>query len=285
MKRIWTAVLISFIFLAPLACALSITPSSTELDPNWEYPQTFEFNVGNPEDSLAGVEVSVDGILKDYISIDSFDEVIPANGEGTVRFTVNLPQDMEPGSYRSEIRVTSKEVSTGGGMGFKIAVAHIIWFDIPFEGKHLKPHLILNQHPNNMVDVVAQAINDGTEDVTGAEISAIFYSPDGELIESFSGIKDVEVGMGATVNKLVTIEEPKEGEYRAVMTINYDGESVSKEKTAVIAQAAQGTGSGEGAGTIGITQVLGTDSTALYLLIIAVIVLAGYIVLTRRRKK
>ena len=281
MKRITLALLLSFILIVPLAEALSVTPSSTQLNPQEQYPQTFEFFVGNPDGTMATIDVTVEGNLKDYITIDSYDETIPASGQSKVRFTVNLPENTEPGNYKSEIKIIPKETIGSGGVGFKVAVAHVVWFDIPFEGKHLRTNLILNRHPNNMIDVVAQAINDGTEDVEGAEIAATFYSPNGNVIKSFDGIKDVEVGMGATINSLITIDEPMEGEYKAVMSIVYDGETVSEEKTAVLMQAAEETSSGETT-TTGVAEIVGSDNTVLYALIIVVVVLLGYIFLKRK---
>ncbi|MEM5814826.1 MAG: hypothetical protein QXD77_03335 [Candidatus Aenigmatarchaeota archaeon] len=284
LRNALAAILFSFIILAPAACAISVAPSSTELDPHASYPQSFEFAVNMQEDKQMGMDVVVEGNLKDYINVDSYDKVIQANSQGKVRFTVNLPKDIAPGSYRAEIKAIPSEATQAGSVAFRMAVAHVVWFDLPFEGQHLRPKLTLSTHPNNVLAITASVVSDGTENVTKAVISGTLYSPKGDIVTTFESTESIDFNSGTNVNELVTIEDPVPGEYRATMKVSYDGKEASTEAAITLAQAETGVAGTEGAIQTSITSITGgQDSTLIYALIAVMIILAGYIILTRRK--
>ena len=64
LRRLLAPALLSLLFLAAAAVAISITPSSTALNPHDVYPKTFEFSVGNADNQQMAVDVTVDGNLR-----------------------------------------------------------------------------------------------------------------------------------------------------------------------------------------------------------------------------
>jgi len=283
LRRTIISALFSFMLLATAAAALSASPASTNLNPKATYPQTFEFFMTNTENTPMSLDVAVDGNLKDYITVNSFDSVLPANGKGNVSFTVNLPKDIAPGNYKSSVLVTSSEVFGGGGMGIKIAIAHVVWFDLPYPGKHITPNLVVRTQPVNMLEVVSQAINDGTESVPSVEITTNVYSPKGEVVKTFSATQAAPANSSAIVSGRVTIDNPEKGDYKAVMEIKYDGKTVSSESKITLATTE--TSSVGEAAQAAVATVIGSSSSNLpvYILVAAVLVLIGYIVLKRKK--
>lgn len=262
-----------------------MSPSSTALDPNGKYPQSFVFSITNTDSALMDMDITVDGNLKDYITIDSVDRPIPMGGTGKIRFTVDLPKDVKPGSYKGLINVISKNVVSGGGVGVRMAIAHVVWFDLPYQGEHIQPNLILRTRPINTLEVVAQAINDGTQTVPAAEITAVVYSPSGKVIKAVNGTKEVPVNSSAIVSGREDVQNPEEGEYRAVMTISYNGQTLTQEQnlTMVSAPPQQAAAMVPQATATIIGQASAGDNTILYLLAVIIAAIVLYVLLKRRR--
>jgi len=277
------AILLSFILLVPLVAALSVSPSSTELNPSDPYPKTFEFNVINNEKAAVSIDVTVDGNLKGYITVNSYEKSIPVGGSSKISFIVNLPKNMQPGDYASKINVALKEVESGG-VGVKLIVAHVVWFNLPYQGQHLKPNLIIKYHPDNNLEAVAQAISDGTESVKGANITLTIYSPDGRILGTYSEMRDVDVNSSSSVVGKVKVDEPAKGEYRAMMEVSYSGQKASAEGKITLAGEVQSTIGGEGTQGASASITGGQDNTLMYALIAVVLILAMYIIYSRRKK-
>lgn len=280
MKSAIGVALISFLLLSVAAAALSVTPASTLLNPHDSYPKAFEFSVGNADSEAINIDVTVDGNLKDYIIIDSFDKTVPAGGNGKVKFTVNLPKGITPGNYKSNINAVSK-ATAGGSVGVKIAVAHVVWFDLLFPGRHIRPNLVVRIFPGNELDVIAQAISDGAENVTGVQITTTVYLPGGAELKTFSGTKDVAVNSSDFVNGQVKVDNPEQGEYKITMSATYDGKTVTAEQTVVLA-GAPAPSTVENVATGATAIIAGQDNTVLYALILIILTLLVYIALKKR---
>lgn len=277
------ALLVFLLIIAAPVAAISVTPSSTNLNPSDTYPKTFEFNLVNTDGSDIGISLSISGNLKDYITVTSFDETIAPGHSGKVVFSVDLPKDIAPGSYRSEITATAGQAAATSGAGVNIAISHVVWFDLAYPGKHLSPKVQMMHHPDGMLYAVAYGINDGTEDVTGAKIDVTIFSPNGEKLADASGSGDIPVNTSDAVTANVSVKSPVAGEYRAKMTLEYDGQTVSKEETITLSEqggqaTAQQTG---GAATIISPQQAGGE--IMYPLVLAVLALTAYIIFTRRK--
>jgi len=130
---------------------------------------------------------------------------------------------------------------------------------------------------------VSQAVNDGTESVS-VDITSTVYSPKGEVVNTFSGTNDASANSSAIVTGRFTIDAPEQGEYRVVMNVAYDGKTAADEKTIVLAQA-QASGGQNIVQNI-VPTTIGTatgGSIIIYVLAAAVLVLAVYILLKRKK--
>ena len=216
-----------FLVVVPSVSAIGITPGRTTIDFEPSLTREVGFTITNTENKNMNVAFTVQGDLKDYISIDS-NVVSFSSGESSKAFSygINLPGSLSPGLHTANIiAVELPEDIDNPGMTIKATVSVVtqVYVYVPYPGKYLDAGLdVVNNENNNLISFYVPLISRGDEAIEEVEA-------DIEIFKGTERITNVET------NKLsINPQERKElsgtwnpnvlpGKYKAVAKIMYDG--------------------------------------------------------------
>ena len=208
------------------AFAVGLTSGDTVINfkPNLEV--IIPFSAVNAKNGTT-VKLSALGELKDYVTLSGMDS------SGRFNATVNLPDKIEtPGTHTVLIRAEEVSNATQGTVSTLTAAQVPILIKVPYPGSFMKMSFDASDAKvGEPVDFLVSVTNLGEKDATAKGVIEI-YSPGDEKI----GTVDTEEKTIETTGteKLYASWEAngiKEGEYRAVATVTYEGTSIKAEKT------------------------------------------------------
>lgn len=216
------------LFLADLVFAIGIRPAIVPLNfvPDKEHKLVFQPIL----DSGGKVEVSVEGELKEYATLD---KKLAGHGEA-VTLTIKFPKKIEkPGYYYLYLVFTESVDEKGTEMVGSLAkVRAPVKVFVPFDGKYVEPELeVPNGNMNEIISVKLKLISRGTEeafvnpkilflDSAGKKMDSIVFEP--FSLASFSQ-KDL--------SQMLDTHGWKPGAYYAETDITYDGPRVNANST------------------------------------------------------
>jgi len=241
MRKTFLFFLFVFLLLSPCAQALGIGPTEIEIGfkPNLNY--TGVVYVVNSEGYNFPVEMSVDGDLKDYITLSEKEFVLmPKGTPGSIRyvnFTLNLPEKFEkPGAYKSRILATQKVSGEKGTIVSRVRVGAILTVYVPYPGKYVEFEVkIENAEVNKTVKFTASAVNRGNQTIENAYCVFRIYDLQGSVIGSATTDgKVMEPGRHVEFMGEWLASNVKPGKYRLVAEISYDDIKTKQEKEFMI---------------------------------------------------
>lgn len=233
MKFVYFFIII--IFIIGNVSALGITPGRTTFSftPNLEKSVTFE--VLNPEGSPMEVVFSVEGELKNYVSVSN-NLGIFKEGElqKSFEYKLNLPRDLSPGFHSAEVVVLkslnkfSEEITK---IEATVSVVTQIYIYVPYPGKYIESSFeIFSEEKSNTVEFHIPFISRGDEEISDIHANLEVFGGDKKIIELETN------SLSAKTNERKELfvswnPELDSGEYWAVATINYDGKIITHEGT------------------------------------------------------
>lgn len=219
------------IFLLYESTALGISPSIREVyfEPGLE--KEYSFHIINNEEKNISVSISVTGEVKDYILLDDYE--VELSGDETkkkVYYTLKLPEDMKPGTWKASIIAAEKTKDalseTESIISASISVASVLHIMVIPEGRYLKAELDAEdaEITGNLSFNIGLG-NIGNKHISKVNAAIGIYSPDGLLIAKLNTdtieLKAYSEAQLTAVLPLSDVKDIREGEYYANAVIYY----------------------------------------------------------------
>lgn len=228
-------ILIFSIILSYHVLALGVSPGRTTMvfEPGLE--KTIDLIIiNNEQKDLKAVLYAKDG-LSDYVTLEKAEIEFKANEkEKHVSYTVKLPNklNVDPGTYETQIiaREVPKEEEGEIVINTIIAVASLLDINIPYPGKYVRADLFVTEAgANEEISFVIPIQSLGEEGINNVKASIDIFDPNNEKVDT---IKTTEFGLNKHEKKelIGKWKTDKEGSYKAVADIEYDGKKIKIEK-------------------------------------------------------
>jgi hypothetical protein len=210
--------------------ALGISPGRTTIGFEPGLQRSVSFSVINSESKSIDVVIAVQGELKDYVNVGTTSfSMTPGEGSRQVSYELNLPSTMEPGVHTAEVVVLQlpNDVGTSEAfVGAALAVVTQVHIYVPYPGKYANAELmIINADKEGEVKFVIPVVSAGEFDLVSVKANIDVYNKLNEKVDSFN-TQEISVASGTkkdivhSWNAGVPV-----GDYRAVATLIYDGET------------------------------------------------------------
>lgn len=215
------------IFMISSVCSLGITPARTTIDFKPGLVKDVDFEIINSGGQDMKVVFSVQGELGEYISLsDSEASILASEGSKSFSYSLNLPEELEPGLRTGEIFAMQLPSAESGGESqilATLAVVTQVHLYVPYPGKYASAKMyVYNANQGDDVRFVIPVISAGEFDLMSVRANIDIYNKLNEKIDSF-GTKSIEVMSGARGELVYNWKaDVPIGEYRAVVTVVYD---------------------------------------------------------------
>jgi len=225
--------IVIIVLLSQNILALGVTPARKLIDFEPGLTQTVEFSIINSENKDVAVSIEVNGELADSIELsDEYLEFTSTEREKSIQYTFTLPQKMAPGTRKTEIvvrEISSPKESSGTLISARIAVAHQLRVQVPYEGKYAEIALkIAETGRTDVVNFIVPVNNLGKENIVSARAKIDIYgSNDKKVITIWSDEQGVYSG-GRSELTAAWSEDVELGKYYAKAIVFYDKESTSE---------------------------------------------------------
>ena len=232
-KLIVMMMLIILFYVSPIV-ALGVTPGRTTLDfaPNLE--RDVEFSILNTEKKDMNAAFSVEGDLKDYVTIDADVVSFSSTEESkSFKYKLRLPNGLSPGLHTADIITLELPPETNDpGMVIKATVSVVTqWYVyVPYPGKYIESSLdIVTKEETNVVNFYLPFISRGDESIASVKSIIDIYKGS----EKITSINTNELSVSSGERKELTAvwnPDVAPGGYNAIANIDYDGNNIKIEK-------------------------------------------------------
>ena len=225
--------IVVIILLSQNILALGVTPARKLVDFEPGLTQTVEFSIVNSENKDMAVSISVSGELADSVELsDEYLEFASTEREKSIQYTFTLPQKMAPGTRKTEIvvrEISSPKESSGTVLTARVAVAHQLRVQVPYEGKYAEIDLkIAETGRTDVVNFIIPVSSLGKENIDGARGKIDIYGSDNKkVITIWSDEQGVSPGEKAELTAAWS-ENVELGKYYAKAIVFYDKESTGE---------------------------------------------------------
>ena len=223
------------IFLIGNVFALGITPGRTtfKFEPGTEH--TVTFTIVNTEKKDMDLVVIIQGELNESISIsDNSFSMSSEQKSIELEYTFVIPDDLKPGPHSSEIvalQLPSKSGTSEAYVGAVIGVATQLSVFVPYPGKFIEAGFnIFGPGTDGKITFIIPALSRGELDLIRVSAIIDIYNSLNEKIATLS-TNEASIPSGDR-RELVAVWTPNvaPGSYRAIVTIIYDGQTLTIEK-------------------------------------------------------
>lgn len=221
---------LSLLMLAQVS-AIGVAPAKTSFN---EYSSVnlvkqVSLTIVNTGNSGSSVVLAAQGELGDYVSFSEKSFTFqPGQKEKTISYTVSLPEGLTPGPHTAEIIVL--ELPAEGTIqqtyvGAAVAVLSEFQVLVPYPGRYAEGRLVIDRLEDQSMNFVVPLISQGSFDLTNVYATIEVYNSLGQPVTT---VRTEAVSIPArqrrdlVVNWVPTVPN---GEYRAVATVNYGGDS------------------------------------------------------------
>ncbi|MBN2102290.1 MAG: hypothetical protein JW716_05465 [Candidatus Aenigmarchaeota archaeon] len=227
--------LIAIIILASGASSLGIGAfESTDFifEPNKKVDITVV--ISNSLDSYLPIVTYVEGETSEYFTLHGEpNAVLSPRGSTQFTYTLTMPEKFDtPGEHNAFIFASELPPEEVGGMAGIIRIGRKVFIRVPYPGKYvdITEFNIYNPNINQKVDFSIKTINRGSIDIENVYADIDIYDAGDKLIDSvitnsLRGVPGQEIEI-----KTDWLAVTKPGRHKAIATVNYDGETVAKEK-------------------------------------------------------
>jgi hypothetical protein len=230
-------ILIFSIFSTINASAISISPSSVEVNFEPYLERNFTITVGNSQGGPINISITKAGDLADYITIYAPDIILFQGGE-TKQFDVilKLPEKIEKPGDNLNI-IWANELGTGAGSGIS-ALFHVgskVMIRVPYPGKYVVLSLdAKNPRVNQTVQFELAANSFGTENISSAQGTIYLYDAENRTLATLQTESKPIPAKGSEVFHASWFAGVDPGQYRALAVLNYDENTTKIEKIFMI---------------------------------------------------
>ncbi len=234
-KMIITLMIVfSFINLIPNISAIGISPGRTSIDFSPNLEKEVLFSVSNTENKDMDVAFTIEGELAEYIALTN--EVVNFNSSESskeFRYKLNLPASLSPGLHKAYIIVV--ELPEGVEdveliVKATVSVVTQVYVYVPYPGKYIEVSLdIVSKEESNLINFYIPLISRGEEKINSVKGIINIYKGD----EKVASLDTNELSLEMNDKKeLSAVWDPDvfSGEYKAVASVNYDGDIKETEK-------------------------------------------------------
>ena len=187
-------------------------------------------------DGEKNIRADVYGDLADYITLDNGErsKEMHVSSSILVPYTLRLPADLKPGTYRSEIIMSQfltpeEKVEGGGGARAFAAVSHVIIVRAPNDGKYLEASITLEPAriaPGDVVYFTIPILNFGTEQLDNLKTEVVIRGPAGEIARRPTNtVATLAPAESAKLLAYWDTQGQSRGEYSAEAAILYGGKA------------------------------------------------------------
>jgi len=218
------------VMLAPFIMGVGISPSSQEI--HWEegLSKYVNIKIKNPEEQTLTISGSASGELEEYITFPKNDYVISQDAYFT--YLIDLPETEKKGVLTTDIIIRADPESNPGQTQIRATteLVSVLKLIVPTGEKYVEGSLhIPKVETGKLEHVLIEMKNYGIKDIDSVECLVEFF--DEEMIDSIRGER---FRLASKEKKTVVLDwEPKmrNGKYEAVLTIDYDGNIASDERS------------------------------------------------------
>ncbi|MBT6689979.1 hypothetical protein HOB04_01250 [archaeon] len=211
--------------------ALGITPARTTLDFKPNLTKQIPFSIINSEKENLTLSISIQGDLKDYISIPTSKLLVSSSEESKhSSYNLTLPEQLGPGLHTADITITQTS-EKNGTISATIAVTTQLHIYAPYPEKTANAKLyIYDDNPKN-IKFTTLIVNTGKPDITSAKVNIEIYNKLNKKIDTFN-TESTDIPSGQikelTYNWQADISSSK---YTAKATITYDNKTLNLTET------------------------------------------------------
>jgi len=227
MKR----VILIFLLLIPLVQAVGVTPTSANLNFRPNLQTEFQFNFF-PTNANADIEISLSGDLAQYGVLDKH---LLING-GTVTVRISLPRNLESGMHYINV-VGSERPLADSGISAVTAITVPVRIFVPYEGKHIEASLdVANINVNEIGIIYVKVKNIGTEPISELYAKISIFNDGNELKKLETKKIFLNLEESKTLEARFLSEDLRQGSYKAVAKVIFDGKEENLEKGFLIGE-------------------------------------------------
>ncbi|MDP2926429.1 MAG: hypothetical protein Q8N99_08685 [Nanoarchaeota archaeon] len=220
------------------AYAIGITPARNTMyfSPNLEEMAVdASFTVVNSEHKDMNIGFTVQGELKDYIIFEKNTASFKSNeGQKSFIYKVNISKydALSPGLHKGEIAAIElpKDINDSG-MIVKATVSVVtqVYVHVSYPGKYIEANMDIIPKEDGIVYIYLPVVSRGNETINKLKANIDIFDENGNKNKS---LKTDETSLKPSEKKELSAiwEYPKEGKYKAVAEIDYDGVKKKIEK-------------------------------------------------------
>jgi len=211
--------------------ALGLTPARTNFNFEPSLKKTVSFSIVNSEKKDMNLEVYTRGELMNYVTLER-DKISMSSSEESrqLSYSVNLPDKLSPGLHTAEIIIAQPSEAASGDsyIGATLAVATQLYINVPYPGKYAEADLkVINK--NGETQFIIPISNMGEFDLVNVKANIEVYNDKGEKINTIN-TESVEIKSKEKREVIGVLTPALAGNYKAIVTIIYDGETLRLEK-------------------------------------------------------
>ena len=224
------------IFMISSVYALGVSPGRTTLDFKSDLQKSIEFEIINSGKEDINVILSAQGGLAKYITISSETISISASEHSkTVSYSVNFPEDLEPGLHTGKIfimEIPNSDESSGSAVLATLAVVSQLYVNVPYPGKFATSDMVIyNANKGDDVTFVFPVISRGEFDLTSVRANVDIYNSLNEKVDSFN-TNSIKIPSGEKKEIVYKWKaDVPVGNYRATASLIYDEGIINLEET------------------------------------------------------
>ena len=221
-KIIWILVLLIVI---SSTLGLGIRPAKTSIDSGVDSNYSKTFWVLNGESRHFSMEIDVEGELRDYVMLHTSElQFTPEDDSLPVRFSINLPSELPPGTSNAKVVIEEIRGNSGGGFGSRIVMKHKIVVQGPYPEKFIESKINFNDGDDH-IELVSEIENKGTKSLD--KIQTTFYVNNKDLEQV---VKTDEISLATKENKVLKTKISKDnfdqGEYEVRAITKFEDQQI-----------------------------------------------------------
>jgi len=222
--------------------ALGITPGRTTIDYYEGIEKTIEVTVLNNEHK--NMQVNLFSMMQDDLSgtVGLFEErlsFLPSEESKSLKYTLKLPDNLGPGLHKGEIIAVEVPSDAEGetSIGATLAVVSQIYVYVPYPGKYVEPELdVLDAEENGTATFIVPLISRGQLGIGNVRAIIDIYKGQSEKIATLeTDSSSLEAGARTELSAKWEVNV-KSGDYLAKVTVLYDGETKTFEKSFTVGE-------------------------------------------------
>ncbi len=226
MKKL-TALLI-FLLVLPIVYSVGVSPAEAKINfkPNLETQITYRLR--SNMNSAMDVDLQLSGDLAEYATLSSNKVFLNPGEYGSVNVSLKFPEKIEkPGNHAIRF-IATESTGTGGPVGARGEVISPIEIFVQYPGKYAEASLDAKDAKlGKDAEFVVTVNNVGTEKINGAKAVIDIYNGNEKVGSVATDEKPVDIYGSATLNAKWNTKGQKQGNYKAVATVQYDEKSTT----------------------------------------------------------